>query len=48
MRTAVGKIMAKRRAGTAPAGEPLLTRTTKLYDRHNDGTSLDEYEQIGI
>jgi len=23
-------------------------RTTKLYDRHNDGTSLDEYEQIGI
>jgi hypothetical protein len=23
-------------------------RTTELYDRHNDGTSLDEYEQIGI
>jgi hypothetical protein len=33
---------------TAPAGERLLTPTTKLYDRHTDGTSLDEYEQIEI
>jgi len=23
-------------------------RTTKLYDRRNDETSLDEYEKIGI
>ena len=23
-------------------------RTTKLYDRRNDETSLDEYEKVGI
>jgi hypothetical protein len=27
---------------------PGLWLTTKLYDRHNEETSLDEYERIGI
>jgi hypothetical protein len=48
MRTAVGKIMGKRRAGTAPLANHSSPRTTKVYDRRNDETSLDEYEKIGI
>ena len=28
--------------------QPRLTRTTQLYDRHNDEVSLDEVERILI